>query len=48
MNAFIAKHHLPPVIDRVFDFKDAQAAYELMESDRFLGKIVIRLQETGS
>ena len=43
MNAFIAKHKLKPVVDKVFDFKDAQAAYDLMESDNFLGKIVIRL-----
>ena len=43
MNAFIAQKHLEPVVDQVFEFKDAQAAYDLMESDRFLGKIVIRL-----
>ncbi len=43
MNAFIAKHNLKPVIDQVFEFKDAPAAYALMESDMFLGKIVIRL-----
>jgi NADPH:quinone reductase-like Zn-dependent oxidoreductase len=43
MNAFISQHHLKPVVDKVFDFKDAQAAYDLMESDQFLGKIVIRL-----
>jgi NADPH:quinone reductase-like Zn-dependent oxidoreductase len=43
MNAFITKHHLKPVVGQVFDFSDAAAAYELMESDKFLGKIVIRL-----
>jgi NADPH:quinone reductase-like Zn-dependent oxidoreductase len=43
LNAFIEKHNVKPVIDQVFDFKDAPAAYELMESDKFLGKIVIRL-----
>jgi NADPH:quinone reductase-like Zn-dependent oxidoreductase len=43
MNAFITKHHLKPVIGQVFDFNDARAAYELMESDQFSGKIVIRL-----
>jgi NADPH:quinone reductase-like Zn-dependent oxidoreductase len=43
MNAFIAKTHFKPVIDQVFEFKDAQAAYDLMESDKFSGKIVIRL-----
>jgi NADPH:quinone reductase-like Zn-dependent oxidoreductase len=43
MNTFIAKTHFKPVIDQVFEFKDAQAAYDLMESDKFSGKIVIRL-----
>ena len=43
LNAFVEKHNVKPVIDKVFDFKDAPAAYELMESDQFLGKIVIRL-----
>jgi NADPH:quinone reductase-like Zn-dependent oxidoreductase len=43
MNAFIAKTHFKPVIDQVFEFKDARAAYDLMESDKFSGKIVIRL-----
>jgi NADPH:quinone reductase-like Zn-dependent oxidoreductase len=44
MNAFITKHHLKPVIAKVFDFSDAKAAYDLMESDNFSGKIVIRVQ----
>lgn len=43
MNAFIEQHRLKPVVDRVFDFKDAQAAYDLMESGNFFGKIVIRM-----
>ncbi|MEP7243992.1 MAG: NAD(P)-dependent alcohol dehydrogenase [Gammaproteobacteria bacterium] len=43
MNAFITKHHIKPVVDKVFEFKDAQAAYELMESGNFFGKIVIRM-----
>jgi NADPH:quinone reductase-like Zn-dependent oxidoreductase len=43
MNDFIARHKIKPVIDKVFDFKDAQAAYDLMESDNFFGKIVIRI-----
>ena len=42
MNAFIAQHRIKPVIDKVFEFKDAPAAYELMESGNFFGKIVIR------
>jgi NADPH:quinone reductase-like Zn-dependent oxidoreductase len=43
LNAFIDQHKVKPVIGKVFEFEDAPAAYELMESDQFLGKIVIRL-----
>ncbi len=43
MNAFIEQHHVKPVVDKVFSFEDAPAAFALMESDRFFGKIVIRL-----
>jgi D-arabinose 1-dehydrogenase-like Zn-dependent alcohol dehydrogenase len=43
MNAFIVKHKIKPVIDKVVEFKDADKAYELMESGDFMGKIVIRV-----
>jgi NADPH:quinone reductase-like Zn-dependent oxidoreductase len=43
MTAFIAQHRMKPVIDKVFDFEDAEAAYQLMEKGNFFGKIVIRL-----
>jgi NADPH:quinone reductase-like Zn-dependent oxidoreductase len=43
MNVFIEKHQIKPVIDRVFDYADAPAAYDLMASDHFVGKIVIRV-----
>ncbi len=43
MNAFIEQHKIKPVVDKVFDFKDAQAAFDLMEADNFFGKIVIDL-----
>jgi NADPH:quinone reductase-like Zn-dependent oxidoreductase len=43
MNAFIAEHRLRPVVDRVFPFEEAEAAYALMESEQHLGKIVITL-----
>jgi NADPH:quinone reductase-like Zn-dependent oxidoreductase len=43
MNAFIASHHIKPVISKVIDFADAKAAYDLMEADAFTGKIVIRI-----
>jgi NADPH:quinone reductase-like Zn-dependent oxidoreductase len=43
MNAFIERHHVKPVVDRVIPFSDAKTAYELMESDQFFGKIVISM-----
>jgi NADPH:quinone reductase-like Zn-dependent oxidoreductase len=41
MNAFIAEHDIVPVVDRVFPFEEAAAAFEFMDSGSFLGKIVI-------
>ena len=43
MNEFLTEHQLHPVIDRVFSFEDAPAAYAYMESGAHLGKIVISL-----
>ncbi len=43
MNAFITEHQIRPVIDRVFDFEEAPAAFDLMENGSFFGKIVIRI-----
>jgi len=43
MNAFIERHNIRPVIDRVFEFADAPQAYELMDSGGHFGKIVIRM-----
>jgi len=42
MNAFIAQHHLHPVIDRVFPFSEAAEAYDYLESAGHFGKVVIR------
>jgi NADPH:quinone reductase-like Zn-dependent oxidoreductase len=43
MNQFITQHRIKPVIDKTFDFKDADAAYRHMENGSFFGKIVIRM-----
>jgi NADPH:quinone reductase-like Zn-dependent oxidoreductase len=43
MNAFISEHELRPHIDRVFEFEQAQEAYDYMGEGAFLGKIVIRM-----
>jgi NADPH:quinone reductase-like Zn-dependent oxidoreductase len=42
MNLFIDNHRIKPVIDRVFDFTDAPAAYLYMEHGNHFGKVVIR------
>jgi len=43
MNRAISQRRLEPVIDRVFEFKDARAAFARMESGAHFGKIVIRV-----
>ena len=43
MNAFISEHKIHPVIDRVFEFEQAPAAYDLMAHGSYMGKIVIRV-----
>jgi NADPH:quinone reductase-like Zn-dependent oxidoreductase len=43
MNAFISRHQLKPVIDRVFPFAEAPAAFQYMEDSEFVGKIVIKV-----
>lgn len=43
MNAFISEHRIRPVVDRVFDFEEAPAAFEFMDTGSYMGKIVIRL-----
>jgi 2-desacetyl-2-hydroxyethyl bacteriochlorophyllide A dehydrogenase len=42
MNASLAATGLQPVIDRVFPFEDAPAAFEYMASGAHFGKVVIR------
>lgn len=44
MNRAIEVGRLEPVIDRVFDFNDARAAYEHLASGKHFGKVVIRIQ----
>jgi NADPH:quinone reductase-like Zn-dependent oxidoreductase len=42
MNDFISEHRIKPVIDRTFDFAQADAAFVYMENGNHFGKIVIR------
>jgi len=43
MNRAIALHQLRPIVDRVFPFEEAKAAFHYLESAGHFGKIVIRL-----
>ena len=44
MNRAISLHQLRPVIDRVFPFADAPAAYHYQESGAHFGKVVISVE----
>ena len=44
MNRALEVARLEPVVDRVFDFTEARAAYEYLESGKHFGKVVIRVQ----
>ena len=44
LNAFIDMHQLKPVVDRVFDFSEAKAAYAYQSSGALFGKVVIANQ----
>ena len=41
MNRAIALNKLKPVIDRVFPFDDARAAYRYYEDGQYFGKVII-------
>jgi NADPH:quinone reductase-like Zn-dependent oxidoreductase len=43
MNAAIAANNLKPVIDRIFPFAEARAAFEHMQNGSHFGKIVLSL-----
>ena len=43
MNQAIEQHELKPVIDRVFEFDDARAAFHHMKAAAHFGKIVVRI-----
>ncbi|HEV2701917.1 MAG TPA: NAD(P)-dependent alcohol dehydrogenase [Steroidobacteraceae bacterium] len=47
MIAFMRKHRLHPVIDHVFPLAAYDQAMSLLESDQFVGKIVLRLDESA-
>lgn len=43
MNDFVSKHSLKPIIDRVFTFDEAAAAFDYLERGEHVGKVVISI-----
>lgn len=41
LNVFVDRHAIQPVVDRVFDFTEAKAAYAYQSSAELFGKVVI-------
>ncbi|KZS99981.1 NAD(P)-binding protein [Laetiporus sulphureus 93-53] len=45
MNRLISANGIKPIVDKVFSFEDAIAAYEHLESQKHVGKVVIRVSK---
>ena len=43
MNRALSAHKIHPVVDKVFEFEDALGAYKHLESQKHIGKVVIRV-----
>ena len=43
MAGFISKHKLRPVVDRIFEFEEGEAAFRWMEGEKQFGKIVVKV-----
>lgn len=43
MTAFIERHRIRPVVDRVYPLDEASAAYDRIDAGQHLGKVVIKL-----
>ncbi|MBW6478480.1 MAG: zinc-binding dehydrogenase [Bacteroidales bacterium] len=45
MISFVKKHHIEPVIDKIFPMVDAELAFKQMENHEQFGKIVIKITD---
>ena len=43
MNRLITASKLRPVIDKVFSFEEAREAYKYLESQKHVGKVVVKV-----
>lgn len=41
---FVTHHHIKPIVDRIFDFDQAQAAFERMQQGDQFGKLVLKVK----
>lgn len=45
MNRLFSAREIHPVVDKVFDFEQAQDAYKHLESQKHIGKVVIKVSK---
>lgn len=45
MNRLISANNVKPVVDKVFSFEQAKEAYEYLESQKHVGKVVIKVAQ---
>ncbi|KAI0962628.1 hypothetical protein AcV7_001430 [Taiwanofungus camphoratus] len=45
MNRLITENRLKPVVDKVFSFEQARQAYEYLDSQKHVGKVVIKVSK---
>ncbi|WP_137938471.1 NAD(P)-dependent alcohol dehydrogenase [Chitinivorax sp. B] len=45
LNGFLTQHRIHPVLDRMFEFDEAPAAYDYLAQAGHMGKVVIRLTD---
>lgn len=43
MNRLLSAHKIKPVVDKVFEFEQAVDAYKYLESQKHVGKVVIKV-----
>ena len=45
MNRLIEAQQLKPIVNKVFSFEEAESAYKYLESQKHVGKVVIKVDQ---
>ena len=45
MNRLIEAQQLKPIVNKVFSFEEAESAYKYLESQKHVGKVVIKVAQ---